>query len=228
MPIRKTKTYASYVLCILSALSYSLCLRGQTTPSFGLGFYNNETVQDRRTTLDLTPGKAFTFHGNTDIRFDLAFLPGHSNSFGYILRLVSNNTRNIDLLFDKVRMSEGHFRMVVGDKPPFATFTLDSNHLFHSWTPIRLTIDFSRDRILLAVNNKETFIQNGMPLSPSDSFRISFGACPVQQFKTTDVAPMKIRDVRISSDRKDLYNWPLDEEKGTQAPETLQEASGVV
>jgi DNA-binding SARP family transcriptional activator len=228
MPIRKTRTYALYFLCIFSTLLYSLCLSGQTSPSFGLGFYNNEIVQDRRTTLDLTPGKALTFHGNTDIRFDLAFLPGHPNSFGYILRLVSNNTRNIDLLFDKVSMSLGRFRMVVGDKPPFATFSLDSNHLFHSWTPIRLTIDFSRDRILLCVNNKETFVQNGMHLSSSDSFRISFGACPVQQFKTTDVPPMKIRDVRISSDGEDLYHWPLDEEKGTQAPEAIQEASAVV
>src|ERR1700685_2924734 len=133
MPIRKTRTYALYFLCIFSALLYSLCLFGQTTPSFGLGFYNNETVQDRRTTLDLTPGKALTFNGNADIRFDLAFLPGHPNSFGYILRLIRNNTQNIALLFDKVRMSQGHFRMVAGDKPPSASFTLDSNRLFHSW-----------------------------------------------------------------------------------------------
>ena len=223
MPRWKIKKYTLHLLCIL----FSIGSHGQTAPSFGLGFYNNETVQDHRTSLDLSPERAFSFGHNVDLSFDLSFLPGHANSFGYILRLVRNNTQNIDLLFDKVNFEQGRFRMVVGDKLPFASFTLDSNRLFNSWNTLRLTVDFVHDRILLYIN-KECFVQNGLHLSPADSFRLSFGACRIQSFKTTDVPPMKIRDIRIVSDQKTLYHWPLDEEKGNGATETIQGADGFV
>ena len=187
---------------------------------FGLGFYNNETVQDRRTSLDLTPERALTFRDNASLSFDFAFLPGHTNYFGYILRLVRNNTQNIDLLFDKVRLPQGYFRMVAGDKAPFGNFKLDSAQLFNSWNRVRLDFDYAHDRLVVHVN-AAVFVQTGLHLSGTDSFRISFGACPVQQFKTTDVPPVKIRDIRIAEGGKDRYHWPLDAEKGTVAAETV-------
>src|ERR1700744_1132705 len=146
MTTRIIKIYAFSFLCILGTLPLNSRLLGQPSQSFGLGFYNNETEQDRRTSLDLTPEQALCFRRNIDLSFDLSFLPGHSNSFGYILRLVRNNTQNIDLLFDRVRFTEGNFRMVIGDKPPSASFTLDSNRLFNAWTAMRMTVDFYHDR----------------------------------------------------------------------------------
>ncbi|GGB02271.1 hypothetical protein GCM10011511_26910 [Puia dinghuensis] len=215
-------------LCIITLGSVALTSSGQAVPSFGLGFYNNETVQDRRTSLDLTPEAAFAFHGGSvDLSFDFSFLPGHTNFFGYILRLIKNNTQNIDLLYDKVNLAVGHFRMVAGDNPPFATFTLDSGHLFNTWNTLHLTIDAGQDRLTLRMG-KEVFVQNGLHLSSKDSFRICFGACPVPPFKTTDVAPMKIRDIRITKGRDLLYYWPLNEEKGATAVETLAGKNGLV
>lgn len=221
MPTRKTRIYTFRFLCILCIFQINSASFGQTVSPFGLGFYNNETVQDRRTSLDLTPDRAFTFPDNTDLSFDFAFLPGHSNSFGYILRIVRNNTQNIDLLFDKVLLSMGHFRMVVGDKTPFASFTLDSNHLFKDWNKAKLSFDVTHDKLILRIN-KVIFVQTGLHLSAADSFRVAFGACPVQQFKTTDVPPVKIRDIRIISDGKERYHWPLDAEKGPVAAETVK------
>ena len=231
MPTRKSRIYAFRFLCILFAFHINLSSFGQAAPSFsssatraspfGLGFYNNETVQDRRTSLDLTPQRAFTFPDNSGLSFDFAFLPGHTNYFGYILRLVRNNTQNIDLLFDKVRLPQGYFRMVVGDRTPFGSFKLDSAQLFNSWNGVRLEFDYGQDRLVVHIN-KDVFVQTGLHLSAADSFRISFGACPVQQFKTTDVPPMKVRDIRIALGSKELRHWPLDAEKGTVAVESVQ------
>ena len=221
MPTRKSKIYPFRFLCIFFTFHINLSSSGQALAPFGLGFYNNETVQDRRTGLDLTPGRALTFRDNTGLSFDFAFLPGRQNYFGYILRIVRNNTQNIDLLFDKVNLKLGFFRMVVGDKPPFANFKLDSNHLFKNWNTVRLDFDVAHGRIVLHVNN-DVFVQSGLPLIATDSFRISFGACPVQQFKTTDVPPVKIRDIRITDGGKDRYHWPLDAEKGAVAAETVR------
>jgi DNA-binding SARP family transcriptional activator len=226
MPNRKSIIYALRFLCIILVFSFALSSSGQTVPSFGLGFYNNESVQDRRTGLDLTPEAAFAFHaGTVDLSFDFSFLSGHNNFFGYILRLIRNNTQNFDLLYDKANLAVGHFRMVAGDNPPFATFTLDSNHLFNSWNTIRVTIDAGQDRLILRVG-KDIFVQKGLHLSSSDSFRICFGACPIQQFKTTDVPPMRIRDIRISKGHNPLCYWPLNEEKGATALETLGGKNG--
>jgi DNA-binding SARP family transcriptional activator len=208
-------------LCILFTFHINLPSSGQSLSPFGLGFYNNETVQDRRTSLDLTPERALTFHDNTELSFEFNFLPDHLNYFGYILRIVRNNTQNIDLLFDKVNLRLGFFRMVVGDKPPFANFKLDSNHLFRTWNTVRLTFDRVHRQIVLHVN-AAIFVQTGLSLTAADSFRISFGACPVQPFKTTDVPPVKIRNIRITDGGKDRYHWPLDAEKGTVAAETVQ------
>lgn len=231
MLTRKSRLYAFRFLCILFAFHINLSSFGQASASFsvgsaqagpfGLGFYNNETVQDRRTSLDLTPGQSLTFPENTRLSFDFAFLPGHTNYFGYILRLVRNNTQNIDLLFDKVRLPQGYFRMVVGDRMPFGSFKLDSAQLFNAWNSVRLEFDYAHDRLVVHIN-KEVFVQTGLHLSAADSFRVSFGACPVQQFKTTDVPPMKIRDIRIAVGGNDIRHWPLDAEKGTVAVETVQ------
>jgi hypothetical protein len=231
MLTRKSRIYAFRFLCILLAFHINLSSFGQAKPSFsassaqagpfGLGFYNNETVQDRRTSLDLTPQRAFTFPDNSGLSFDFAFLSGHTNYFGYILRLVRNNTQNIDLLFDKVRLPQGYFRMVVGDRTPFGSFKLDSAQLFNSWNSVRLEFDYAHDRLLVHIN-KDVFVQTGLHLAAADSFRISFGACPVQQFKTTDVPPMKVRDIRITLGGTELRHWPLDAEKGTVAVETVQ------
>lgn len=214
-------------MCVIVVFPLALSSSGQAVPSFGLGFYNNETVQDRRTGLDLTPETPFIFHaGTVDLSFDFSFLPDHNNFFGYILRLIRNNTQNIDLLYDKVNLAVGHFRMVAGDNPPFATFTLDHNHLFNSWNTIRLTIDAGQDLLILRVG-KDVFTQKGLHLSTNDSFRICFGACPIQQFKTTDVPPMRIRDIRITKGSTPLYFWPLNEEKGPTAPDSLGGKNGV-
>jgi len=87
MPNRKRRLYALRFFCIILIFPLALPSSGQAVPSFGLGFYNNETVQDRRTGLDLTPEAAFVFHASAvDLSFDFSFLSNHNNFFGYVLR----------------------------------------------------------------------------------------------------------------------------------------------
>ncbi|HWK04765.1 MAG TPA: hypothetical protein VNS58_14090 [Puia sp.] len=195
--------------------------------SFGLGFFGHEVVQDRRTSLDLTPDEAFCFRQNFEISFELSFLPGYTDYFGYILRLIRNDRQNIDLIYDKVPVRDGHFRMISGDKPPSISFTLDSSHLFQCWNKFRLQFDFAKDRLIF-YSDKGVFIQNDIGLAKGDCFRISFGASPYQPFKTTDVPPMKIRNIRIAEGTKSQYYWPLNERTGLFALDTLHQNKAVV
>src|SRR6218665_2680474 len=75
---------------------YNVCL-GQ---SYGLGFESYEVVQDKRTGLDLSPEGTFQFDGNFEVSFEIAFLPGKKTYFGYIVRLIENDKKNIDILYD--------------------------------------------------------------------------------------------------------------------------------
>lgn len=193
----------------------------------GLGFYNNESEQDRRTGLDLLP-QGESFSHSFDLSFAFGFAPGHLNYFGYILRMVRNDTQNIDLLFDKVAYPLGRFRAVVGDRAPFASFSLDSGRLFNDWDTVTVRVDYAADRVALLVDGRLMGSASGLHLSPSDSFHIFFGACTMPKFQKNDVPPMKIRDVRITSRDRLLYHWPLDEEKGDLAPETEHGMSAAV
>ena len=195
--------------------------------SFGLGFFGHEVVQDKRSSLDLTPEGAFCFRQDFEISFELSFLPGNADYFGYILRLIRNDRQNIDLVYDKVTARDGHFRMITGDKPPSISFTLDSSHLFKCWNKFRLQFDFTHDRLIFYCD-KGVFTQNNIGLVKGDCFRISFGASPYQPFKTTDVPPMKIRDVRIAEDGRSKYYWPLNERTGLTALDTIQQTKAVV
>ena len=195
--------------------------------SFGLGFSGHEVVQDKRSSLDLTPEEAFCFRQDFEISFELSFLPGYADYFGYILRLIRNDRQNIDLIYDKVPVREGHFRMISGDKPPSISFTLDSSHLFKCWNKFRLQFDFTHDRLIFYCD-KGVFTQNNIGLTKGDCFRISFGASPYQPFKTTDVPPMKIRNILISEGGASKYYWPLNERTGLTALDTLHQRSALV
>ncbi|HTI07264.1 MAG TPA: hypothetical protein VL832_01875 [Puia sp.] len=211
-----------YFFIILVSFSFPVLAQ-----SFGLGFFGHEVVQDKRTALDLTPEEAFCFRQDFEISFELSFLPGNTDYFGYILRLIRNDRQNIDLIYDKVPVREGHFRMIVGDRPPSVSFTLDSNHLFKCWNKFRLKFDFARDRLVF-YSDKDVFIQNNIGLAKGDCFRISFGASPYQPFKTTDVPPMKVRNIRIAEEKGPEYYWPLNERTGLFALDTLHRSKAIV
>jgi len=213
-----------FPLFLFVFLSFAIDSYGQ---SYGLAFSSHEVFQDKRTGLDLSPDKTLCFNDGFDISFDLSFLPNKAVYFGYIIRIVEDDKRNIDLVYDE-QSSKNHFSIIVGEKLSKIAFDISPEKLFNQWNKINIKIDAEHDRITLA-SGRALLVQSGLNLKKNACYKILFGVNNYKQFQTTDIPPMKLRDIRISQNNIVKYNWPLSEERGLLAHEIIaQNDAGVV
>ncbi|MDB5125561.1 MAG: hypothetical protein JWP94_3690 [Mucilaginibacter sp.] len=194
--------------------------------SYGITFSSHEVFQDKRTGLDLSPDKALCLGDNFDLSFDLSFIPDYKTYFGYIVRLIEDDGRNIDLVYN-AQVSKKHFNFIVDERLSNIAFDIADDQLFKQWNNLRIKFDAEHDRITL-YTGKARFVETGLHLKKNSCYKILFGINNYKQFQTTDIPPMKIRDIRISQNHQLKYNWPLNEVSGLVAHETVAQNDGAV
>ena len=193
--------------------------------SYGLGFYSHEVVQDKRTTLDLSLNNV-TQKDNLEVSFDLSFIPNHPIYFGYIFRLIGDDKQNIDLVYDN-QANTRHFKIIIGERLSKVSFNIDDKLLFEHWNKLRLFIDYKNDKITV-FSGRESFSESGVHLQQSKNYKLLFGANAYRQYQTTDLPPIKVRDVNVLQAGNLLSNWPLNEWEGNIANETVNQNNGTV
>ncbi|MFC0513034.1 galactose oxidase [Mucilaginibacter angelicae] len=186
--------------------------------NYGLRFASHEVVQDKRTSLELSPQKGFCFNGSFELSFDISFFPAYNVYFGYVVRIVSDDKRNFDLVYNTAK---NHFELVTGDKEPQISFDISQHALYNQWNRIRISFDASRSRLQVFSGGK-TYTQQNVTLSKIACYRITFGTNNHGEFETTDVPPMKIRDIQIVQSGNTQYKWPLNETDGNIAHEQIR------
>ena len=123
---------------------------GVYSQSYGLQFSSHEAIPEKRTSLHLTPGGALCFNEDTQISFDLKFLPGLNAYFGYVIRLITTDNQNIDLVsIDKT----GNFNFVIGESFSYA-FKIDSSSLFDKWNHCEIRLDKIKREVSFSLNNR--------------------------------------------------------------------------
>ncbi|TLV02173.1 galactose oxidase [Dyadobacter luticola] len=202
------------LVLILSGYKNSTCAQ-----SYGLGFESFEVVQDKRTGLDLSPDQTLCFNSDFEISFEMSFLADRKNYFGYIVRLIENDTRNIDVLYDNSDAVTQHFKVVIGDRFSTIAFNIPEADLYSKWNKIRLLFNKKQKTIILISGSKS--YRYPFKSGEKSCYKMLFGATRYKNFTTTDVPPMKLRNVVISEDGTRKYYWPLDEMSGNKAPEML-------
>jgi len=84
-------------------------------------------VQEKRTSLDLSPDDSLCFGKDFDLSFDINFLPRHEIYFGYIFRIIAvgngGNDQNIDLIYNQATRS---FRVIIGENFSGISFSVDT------------------------------------------------------------------------------------------------------
>ena len=193
--------------------------------SYGLGFASYEMVQDKRTGLDLSPENTFSFDKNFELSFEVSFLADKKIYFGYIVRLIENDKQNIDLVCDN-STDNPHFKLVVGDKLSSYSFDFPNDDLYKKWNKIRLSFNKEKKSILVTYGTKS--FSQPYTLSDKSRFKILFGANRYKDFNSTDVPPMKIRNIVVSEDSKPKYSWALNETDGLSALEEMKGKNGLV
>ncbi|MCF2499276.1 galactose oxidase [Dyadobacter chenhuakuii] len=215
------------VVVILLAFQFgygmiNLCL----AQSYGLGFESFESVQDKRTGLNLSPDGTLCFDKNFELSFEVSFLKHKKNYFGYIVRLIENDQKNIDILYDNSSLNKDRFKVVIGDKFSKIAFDISENALYQHWNKIRLVFDKGTGTLTVFSGTQQ--FRQAVALEKNGCFKILFGANKYKNFNTTDVPPMKIRNVAISENGAEKYRWNLDEMAGVKAIGTTKNTDGLV
>jgi two-component SAPR family response regulator len=193
--------------------------------SYGLGFYSHEVVQDKRTSLELNLNNVAE-KDNLELSFDLSFIPNHPIYFGYVFRLIGDDKQNIDLIYDN-QANTRHFKIIIGERLSKISFNIDDKLLFEHWNKLRLLIDYKNDK-LTVFSGRESFSESGLHLSQNKNYKLFFGANAYRRYQTTDLPPIKLRDVSIKQNGSLLANWPLSEWDGSVANETVNQNNGKV
>ncbi len=189
--------------------------------TYGLKFQSHDVVLDGRTELNLSPDQFLNFRDEFEISFDyrINLIKPNDNSalFGYVFRVISKENNNVDLLITPTPTI--FLNLVIGKSNSIIQVGSPIKAI-DSWINLRVKFLLNEDRLIFYT--PDTFyVQNNIGLKSDDSFKIIFGANDYENFKTSDVPSMSIKDVRISEKGKLAYHWPLDEVKGNIAGNSL-------
>ncbi|WP_153799316.1 hypothetical protein [Foetidibacter luteolus] len=191
--------------------------------SHGLQFLSHEVVQEKRTSLNLTPSEPFCIKENTEISFDISFSPDMETYFGYVVRIVTKDNQNIDIVYNQRLLN---FNFVIGENFS-VVFTVEQARLYGQWNNFKIQFAGPAKDPCFYLNNK--LIARGK-LKPGSNAcsRICFGASDLAGFQTVDIPPMRIKDIRINDAGKPVYFYPLSESTGLQATDDIRNQAAIV
>ena len=191
---------------------------------YGLKFQGRNVVQDKRTGLELAPGSLLSFNNEFEISFDcniyLSTPNVYSGLFGYIFRIISSDNKNVDLVISPTPARS--LNLIIGSTDSLINLGLIDNAI-NGWVNFRVKFLLNEERLIFYTPDS-FYVQENIGFRRNDSFKIFFGVNEYGNFKTADVPPMIIRDIRISEEGNLKYHWPLDEEQGNTAKSTLNNA----
>ena len=211
-------------ICLFVLLSLSILSFDSFGQSYGLEFAGHEVVQDKRTGLHLGADSKLCM-SNFQLKFDLTFLPGRKDYFGYIFRAIDEQKRNIDLVYDMRFEENRHFKLVIGDQITAINFDIPFEKLVRDWYQLTFSFDVKKQQLELLVDGKRYRQKIKLVKGCYDFF---FGANNSDGLSIKDVPPMIIRNVVVGENGVDKYSWPLDERAGLKALDTKQGQHAVV
>jgi two-component SAPR family response regulator len=184
--------------------------------TYGLTFSSHEAVLEKRSSLDLSPDDSLCFSRNFDLGFDINFVPFRQIYFGYVIRIISGSDQNIDLIYDQ---KTSLFKIIIGETFSGISFMIDSLKLYKSWAHLNLFFDLDNNLLVCSANGK-TAGKSALKLK-NPCFKFLWGANDYQKYKSRDLPPMRLKNIRISEQQKEKYFWPLDEIQGDQSVDKI-------
>lgn len=210
-----------------------VCYWGKSNcQSYGLGFLGHEYVADKRSGLNLFPNNSLHVNNNFELSFEVSFLPGKEDYFGYLFRIIENDKRNIDLIYRKNLTNsdpknQHEFKLVIGEQFTKVNFSILYDQLVGHWNKLTVSFDFDHDILQLKVNNKKFIIKHAGLTKPSD-YKVFFGANNYRNFQTVDNLSIQVRNIEINIAGGKKYFWPLNELTGSIAYESNYKSNAEV
>lgn len=193
----------------------------------GLAFSSHDVIQDKRTGLALGTRQPFCFPDGFELSFELAFTPKQHDYFGYIVRVLEDNERNIDLIYDYGSQGDNkHFKVVIGNSFSRIAFNLPGIGKDDRWHNINFRFD-RKNKMLYVDADGQQFSQPYDPLGKGCS-QLFFGAGHYPHFNNADVPPMMVRNIRLHERTELRHSWPLGEWEGAVAVDSAGSNDGEV
>ena len=172
---------------------------------YGLEFRSFEVIQEKRTSLNLSPVKAFSFSNGFTLSANLFFQSAPEYNFGYVFRIIGQNNQHIDFLSTLRELN------VVDSKDKvLATCRLSEiSNNFSSFFSFQISLDIKENLLNIYLGDK-LFSPQVSFLDDFKEVNIIFGRCDHPLFQTNDVPRMIIKDVRIDNiNGKALFHWKM-------------------
>jgi two-component SAPR family response regulator len=179
--------------------------------------------KEKRTGLNLTPDKAFSFPEGFTMSFDINFSSDWVHPFGSVFRIVTQERQHIDFMLSEIgntgktmvsfiSSSNGIvFEHPFGDETDYDRFI-----------PVQIQIDIRRSIVRASVGNKE-FSQQTSSLKSFRNSHILFGKSNYPRFQTTDVPSFILRNIHIQDAAgKPRYEWILSRHAATGVYDELK------
>ncbi|MEJ1240298.1 kelch repeat-containing protein [Chryseolinea sp. T2] len=178
-------------------------------PDYGLEFSSYEVKTDHRTGLSLKKGEAYNFNGDFKVSFDLAFRRIH-NAYGYILRIIANDSTNLDLMAVPEDDDFGDLNLVINNEPTPLRFDFtDENLKPLQWTNVSIQYSASGGEITLRWNQREKKYKHD--LTGLSAFRFLFGVNEFGKFSTTDAPPIVVKNISLEDGSQLINKWLVKE-----------------
>lgn len=197
-----------FLIILFSILIYGLHATSQDDLLSGLYFSSHEVIQDKRTSLNLTPEGPYKFPDGFSLEMEANFRRGDGH-YGYIFRIIGDGHTNIDLV-SNLASTSSNFWLVLKDKVLCSYQWVDiPNGGFDRWIKIRLEVDIRNSKLIVSFNGKKQETQ--IPeLAGLKDFNMVFGACRNIAFFNTDVSPMSLKNIQVFDQKNKLFrNWKL-------------------
>jgi hypothetical protein len=135
------------------------------------------------------------------------------NDYGYVFRLVGNDSVNIDLVAHITttdHLSDYAFSLVSGASSLIKVRNSEiKNYKGISWLTVVLNYNKKNERISFSINDFKKDVT--LKTDKLSSFQLYFGYNNNPIFATTDVPPMTIRNIQIFDEKNELKrNWKLE------------------
>lgn len=176
---------------------------------YGLAFASHEVTKDHRTSLSLTPNTPLIIKDDFQVRFEVSY-QRLTNAFGYILRIIANDSLNIDFISSPTHVEFHDLNFIVNNTPSPAAIHFDFDEVnltAGQWNEVVIAFSRKSNSISLSWNGKTQSV--ACPVSQLEKFRFFFGANDFGKFNTSDVPPVCLRNVQILEKNRPALVWEL-------------------
>lgn len=193
-----------FIFCLISAATAS-----ETKIEGGLQFRSYEVAPNLRTSLRIPSSEHgnIKYDGFMNLSFDVK-IDTKKECFGYICRIILNDTEYVDILLTNPTVGEAHLALA-SKHGELMKVGLPTGDQLNKWNHIDLTLSSENHETRISLNGTSNILACAQ--CTIQDAQIYFGANNHRAFSTSDVAPMSIKNLALktkeNSDR--FYFWEL-------------------